>query len=64
MGRRETDLAKVHGLDTFATKGRTDWGTGTCLTGSDDELHDLVDCRSATCLGHLECAVYIYTSTG
>ena len=43
-----TYLAKVHGLDTFTSKRRTDWRTGTRLACADDELHHLVKARGRT----------------
>lgn len=35
-----THLAEIHRLDTLTTEGWTDRGTGTRLTGADDELDD------------------------
>lgn len=35
-------LAKVHTFDSFTAQGWTNWRTWACLTGSDDELHDLI----------------------
>lgn len=45
-----TDLAKVHALDTLTTQRRTDRRTRRCLTGTDDELDELVFLQN--CLGH------------
>lgn len=50
-GRMQTDLAKVHGLDTLGTKGRTDRGTRAGLTGADNELHHLLNTTSTTFCG-------------
>lgn len=42
-------LAKVHGLDTFATQCRTDGRRGRGLASADDELDDLVVCDCFSC---------------
>lgn len=59
-GVRESDLAKVHGLDTFATKRRTNWGTGTGLSGSYYELNNLIADRASSLRRHLKCKVWVW----
>jgi hypothetical protein len=49
-----SNLAEVHSLDSFASQRWADGRTRTCLTGSDNELHDLVHHRTTTGLGHLD----------
>lgn len=35
-------LAEVHTLDSFTAQSRTNRRAGACLTGSDDELYNLI----------------------
>lgn len=37
-------FTEIHRFHSFATKCWTDGGTGTCLSGADDQLDDLVYC--------------------
>jgi len=51
------DLAKVHRLDTLATKSRANRWAGTCLTSADNDLDNLLNTTSrGPCLGH--CSVW------
>jgi hypothetical protein len=61
---KQAYLAKVHGLDTFTTKRRTDWGTRTGLSGSNDELHDLVDSAGSSSFRHCGGCVVIWGKAG
>lgn len=50
---RVTDLAKVHGFDTLATKRGTDWRAWTGLTSSHNQFDDGVHAGgSALCFRH------------
>lgn len=50
MHKGYTDLAKVHRLDTLATKSRANWRAGTGLAGAHNQLNDCIDsARGALC---------------
>jgi hypothetical protein len=64
VGCWQTNLAKVHRLDTFASQGRSDGRTGACLARLDDELDDRLErfglghgCDWPTCTLAKGCAV-------